>query len=67
MPLMMKCEVRIGGHVLNDLKRKVLLLKVFRIAESGEIVVLLKRLLAESNWGPRLTENQFQGKWSVIF
>lgn len=51
---MMKREVSIAGHVANDLKTKVLLLKVFRTAELGEIVVLLKRLLAESIWGPRL-------------
>lgn len=36
---MMKCEVKIAGCAVNDLKIKVLLLKIFRIAELGEIVL----------------------------
>lgn len=52
---MIKHEVSIAGHVANNLKTKALLMKVFRTAELGEIVVLLKRLLAESSWGPRLS------------
>lgn len=36
---MMKCQVKIAGHALNDLKIKVLLLKIFRIEELEEFVL----------------------------